>query len=78
MGDVSHVVPSIHPWLAIVDKGEALCHEIPFAKAAASSKGIETALVAAKAMARTLVEILTDATLREALRADFEARRPGA
>ena len=27
MGDVSHVVPSIHPWLAIVDEGAALCHE---------------------------------------------------
>ncbi len=24
MGDVSHVVPAIHPWLAIVEEGEAL------------------------------------------------------
>ena len=27
MGDVSHVVPSIHPYLAIVDEGEALLQE---------------------------------------------------
>ena len=35
MGDVSHVVPAIHPWLAIVDEGAALCHEHRFAEAAA-------------------------------------------
>ena len=39
MGDVSHVVPSIHPWLAIVDEGAALCHEHRFAEAAGDRRG---------------------------------------
>jgi amidohydrolase len=38
MGDVSHVVPSIHPWLAIVEEGEALCHEHRFADAAGARR----------------------------------------
>src|SRR5438477_602544 len=74
MGDVSHVVPSIHPWLAIVDKGEALCHEHRFAQAAASDRGTDAAVVAAKVLARTALEVLADAGLREAARAEWQAR----
>lgn len=74
MGDVSHVVPSIHPWLAIVDQGEALCHEHRFAEAAASDRGQTSALVAGKAMARTALEVLSDPKLREAIRAEWGAR----
>jgi amidohydrolase len=74
MGDVSHVVPSIHPWLAIVDEGEALCHEHRFAEAAASDRGLVSALVAAKAMARTALDVLADAELRAAARAEYDAR----
>ena len=29
MGDVSHVVPSIHPWLGIVDRGQSQIHVRP-------------------------------------------------
>ncbi len=67
MGDVSHVVPSIHPWLAILPEGAALCHEHRFAEAAASDPAGETVLVAAKALARTALEYLLDAELREAV-----------
>ncbi len=74
MGDVSYVVPSIHPWLAIVDKGEALCHEHRFAAAARSPRGEESALVAAKAMARTALDLLGDAKLRDDLRREWEAK----
>jgi hypothetical protein len=49
MGNVSHVVPSIHPYLAIVGEGEALCHQHKFAHAAASDRGLDTAIAAAKA-----------------------------
>jgi amidohydrolase len=74
MGDVSHVVPSIHPWLAIVDEGAALCHEHRFAEAAATNRAGETALVAAKALARTAVEFLGDEALRAAVNAEWKAR----
>ena len=67
MGDVSHVVPSIHPWLAIVEEGAALCHEHRFAEAAATDAAGAHGLVAAKALARTAVEFLADADLRAAV-----------
>lgn len=73
MGDVSHVVPSIHPYLAIVDEGEALCHQHRFAEAAASDRGLETALCAAKALARTAVELLADEGLRRQVRDEWRA-----
>jgi metal-dependent amidase/aminoacylase/carboxypeptidase family protein len=76
MGDVSHVVPSIHPWLAIVDEGAALCHEHRFAEAAGSDRGGSTVLVAAKALARTAVELLASAELRSAVIAEWIARGP--
>ncbi|MGC4094237.1 MAG: amidohydrolase [Polyangiaceae bacterium] len=74
MGDVSHAVPSIHPYLAICDEGETLCHEHAFAACARSERGFETMRVAAKAMARTAADALEDATLLAAARAEFAAR----
>lgn len=71
MGDVSHAVPSIHPWLAIVDTGTTTCHEQPFARAACAQRGLDTALLAAKAMARTAVDLLTDGDLRRAVQRHF-------
>jgi len=77
MGDVSHAVPSIHPWLGICDKGETTCHQHAFAKCAASERGQEAMLAAAKAMALTAADVLADAGLREAARAELEAARGG-
>jgi amidohydrolase len=76
MGDVSHVVPAIHPWLAIVDEGAALCHEHRFGEAAASDRAGSTAIVAAKALARTAVEFLADGDLRAAVTAEWQRRGP--
>ncbi|MBX3190874.1 MAG: amidohydrolase [Labilithrix sp.] len=73
MGDVSHVVPSIHPYLAIVDENEALCHQHRFADAAGSDRGLRTACDAAKALARTAVEILVDDSLRSAVQEEWRA-----
>ena len=75
MGDVSHVVPSIHPYLAIVDENEALCHQHRFAAASASDRGLATACDAAKALARTAVEVLSDESLRRAMHEEWRAGR---
>jgi len=72
MGDVSHIVPSLHPWLAICDEGSGSCHERVFADYAASERGIEAMLLAAKAMARTVAKLLLDAELRQRVRSAFE------
>jgi hypothetical protein len=75
MGDVSHVVPSIHPYLAIVDEGEALCHQHRFAEAAGSDRGLDTAICAAKALARTAIELLADEPLRRLVREEWSQAR---
>src|SRR5215472_2168326 len=75
MGDVSHALPAIHPYLAIVNEGEALCHDHAFEGAAKSDRGMQTALVAAKALARTAIEVLADAELREAMTAEWRTSR---
>jgi amidohydrolase len=71
MGDVSYVVPSIHPFLAIVGENEALCHQHKFADAAGSDRGVTTALTAAKSLARTAVHFLSDAGLRAAVKDEW-------
>lgn len=72
MGDVSYAVPAIHPWLAICDRGEALCHQRRFAECAVGERGLESMLLAAKAMARTGAELLVDAELRSSARGFFD------
>ena len=72
MGDVSHVVPTIHPYLGICAPGETMCHEHRFAESAASERGMQTMLVAAKAMARTALRVLEDAPLLENAQGEFQ------
>ena len=71
MGDVSHVVPSIHPYLAICEQGETTCHQHGFVTRAASEQGLDAALSAAKAMALTAIDVLSDASLRSEARREF-------
>jgi amidohydrolase len=75
MGDVSHAVPAIHPWIAICDTGETTCHQHAFARSAASDRGATSMLVAAKAMAMTAADVLLDPVLVESSRAEFLASR---
>lgn len=75
MGDVSHAVPTIHPYLAICGENETLCHQHEFAVAAKSPRGLGTMLVAARAMARTAAEVLFSDELRRAAPDEFEAQR---
>jgi amidohydrolase len=75
MGDLSLHLPSIHPYLAICDEGESLCHEHRFADCAASDRGMSTMLIAAKAMARTTLDLLEDPKLFAEVRREFEAAR---
>jgi amidohydrolase len=65
MGDVSWVVPTIHPQLAICDEGVA-GHSIEFRDAAASPRADEAALLAATLVAQTAWDLLADPTLVEA------------
>jgi len=75
MGDVSLAIPAIHPWLAICDEGETLCHKREFEKCAASPRGFETMLVAAKAMARTAADLFEHPELVEQARTEHQKAR---
>jgi metal-dependent amidase/aminoacylase/carboxypeptidase family protein len=77
MGDVSYAVPAIHPWLAICDRGEALCHQRRFAECAVSERGLDSMILAAKAMARTAAELLVDAGLRQSAKGFFDSTSTG-
>jgi len=57
MGNVSQVVPSIHPTIAIASP-EVFIHTQEFASAAASEAGHEGLIDAAKSMAMTLSDVL--------------------
>ena len=72
MGNVSLAVPAIHPYLAICDEGETLCHEHAFASCAKSERGMGTMLLAAKAMARTVADLLEDDKLLAEAKREFQ------
>ncbi|XP_065832974.1 xaa-Arg dipeptidase-like [Oscarella lobularis] len=56
MGNVSHVVPSIHPWYSIGT--DALNHTKGFTAAADTDYAHKQTLIAAKAMAMTAIQVL--------------------
>ncbi len=62
MGNVSMLVPSIHPYLAVAPEGTPT-HSVDFARHAASPRALETMVVAAKALAMTAVDLLSDPEL---------------
>lgn len=64
MGNVSQVVPSIHPTIAIAPS-EVLIHTPEFAAAAGSEAGHQGLLDAARAMAMTVADILQPGVLDE-------------
>ncbi len=70
MGNVSQVVPSIHPSVAIAPP-EVVIHTPEFAEAAASEAGHEGLLDAAKAMATTVVDILTKPEVLDEIKQEF-------
>jgi len=57
MGNVSQIVPGIHPHVAIAPK-EVVGHSPEFAAAAASEAGIQGMLDAARALAMTVVDLV--------------------
>lgn len=71
MGNVSHVVPSIHPYIAICEPGTATSHSREFAKATISEMGHKGLLDGAKALAMTAIDVFTDPVLLAAIKDEF-------
>jgi metal-dependent amidase/aminoacylase/carboxypeptidase family protein len=77
MGNVSQVLPAIHP-LVSVGPAEAIPHNAEFTAVAASPEADAAVIDGAKALALTVVEVARDAALRAELREAQRARPAGA
>jgi amidohydrolase len=70
MGNVSQLVPSIHPSVAIAPRGVSV-HSPRFAEAAASEAGSQGMVDAAKAVAMTVVDLLSSRQTANRVRKEF-------
>ena len=73
MGNISYLVPSIHPMIKVAADGVAI-HTLEFAEWARSADGDRAVLDGAKAMAMTIVDLWTSPDLRRATTAAFADR----
>ncbi|ACB84701.1 M20 family metallopeptidase [Natranaerobius thermophilus] len=71
MGNVSHVTPSIHPFISISSRDIA-AHTDAFKEAAGSKEGKQGMLLGAKALAMTGADLLVQPELIDRIKADFE------
>jgi len=74
MGNVSKLVPSIHPFVSIAH-GEVVAHSPEFASAAASEAGIRGLLDAAKALAMTVVDLLASPEIVSKVKREFQQQK---
>jgi metal-dependent amidase/aminoacylase/carboxypeptidase family protein len=76
MGNVSRMVPGIHPTICIAPT-EVNGHSPEFAEYAVSAAGDKAVLDGAKALAMTAIDILANAELRARMREEFaQSRKP--
>jgi len=75
MGNVSHLVPSIHPMIASAPAGISI-HTKQFAEFARSPMADKAVLDGAKAMAMTTIDFWTSSERREAVVAEFRTANP--
>ncbi len=71
IGNVSHFVPAIHPYISICDSSVA-GHSLEFTVAAASAKGHAAMVTAAKALAMTAIDLFTDSELMTQVTEEFK------
>jgi len=74
MGNVSQLVPSIHPIVSIAPKGDSV-HSPQFASAAASEAGIQGLLDAAKALAMTVTDLVANPEIVNKIKEEFQQDR---
>lgn len=70
MGNVSQVIPSIHPYVAIAPRG-VVGHSVEMRDAACSPQGDEGLMLSVKAMAMTVIDLLVQPELVGHAREEF-------
>ncbi|MCU1389054.1 MAG: amidohydrolase [Ilumatobacteraceae bacterium] len=76
MGNISYLVPSIHPMIQVAPLGTAI-HTVDFARWAASADGDRAVLDGAKTMAMTVVDLWCQDGLIDSVRTSFAQRPAG-
>lgn len=72
IGNLSHCLPAIHPFLAIIDADSGIPgHSVGFRDATTTPRGRETLLNAAKMLALTAYDYLNSEELRKSVTTDF-------
>jgi amidohydrolase len=74
MGNVSHFIPAIHPWVGIGDD-KLVLHTKEFADRTVTDKGKELLLRGACALAFTGYDVLTSSELQEEIKKEFESMK---
>lgn len=73
MGNVSRVVPAIHPYIMLGD-GTTVPHTRDFAQASLSSEGEELLILAVQALVLTGWDVLNDAKLLKMIKREFNRK----
>jgi amidohydrolase len=76
MGNVSYLVPSIHPMIQVAPAGVAI-HTLDFARWAASPEGDRAVIDGAKAMAMTVIDLWCSPGLMDSVQTSFAQRPSG-
>ena len=76
MGNVSYLVPSIHPMIQAAPDGVPI-HSVDFARYAAGPSGDQAVVDGAKAMAMTIIDLWTSPELRAQVQDGFATRPQG-
>jgi len=74
-GNVSHLVPGLHPMVKVSPADVAL-HTEDFARWAATPQAVDAAVDSAAGLAQVALDFLADAELRRAVREDFDKEGP--
>src|SRR5574337_922083 len=72
VGNVSQVVPTLHPTIALTDRPEVVCHSVAFAEASGGPAGDRAMILAAKALAMTAMDLFTDPARLRQVREEFQ------
>lgn len=73
-GNISHVVPTIHPYIKI-GPDTLVGHTDEFREAAKSEQGDAALLLGAKGLALTALQLLTDPVLLDEIKEEFRQRK---
>jgi len=73
-GDISHAVPTAHPYIKI-GPDDLIGHTVPFREAANSAQGYAALVTGARVLARTGLRLLTDSALLQQTKDEFAGRQ---